>query len=64
MVPSARLEVFEHSGHYPHLTEPARLAAVLADWLATTEPAVHDPEVLTARLRAPVGKPVTAVTDD
>lgn len=63
LVPSARLEVFERSGHFPHLTEPARLAALLADWLGSTEPAVLDPETLTARLREPVGKPVSAVTD-
>ena len=35
-VDGARLEVFEQSGHFPHLTEPHRLAALLADWLATT----------------------------
>ena len=35
-VDGARLEVFERSGHFPHLTEPHRLARVLADWLATT----------------------------
>ncbi len=51
-VPSARLEVFERSGHFPHLTEPERLAAVLADWVATTEPAALDPATLTSRLRA------------
>ena len=35
-VDGARLEVFERSGHFPHLTEPSRLARLLADWLATT----------------------------
>lgn len=35
-VPGTRLEVFERSGHFPHLTEPHRLARLLADWLATT----------------------------
>ena len=35
-VPGSRLEVFEQSGHFPHLTEPHRLARLLADWLATT----------------------------
>ena len=58
-VPTARLEVFERSGHFPHLTEPDRLADVVADWVATTEPAVLDPSRLTERLREPVGKPVT-----
>jgi len=50
-VPTARLEVFERSGHFPHLTEPDRLAAVLADWLATTQPAHLDPASLAGRLR-------------
>ena len=39
-VPGARLEVFEQSGHFPHLTEPRRLADLLAAWLASTAPAV------------------------
>jgi pimeloyl-ACP methyl ester carboxylesterase len=51
-VPAARLEVFERSGHFPHLTEPDRLAGVLADWVATTEPVELDPGSLTGRLRA------------
>ena len=37
-VEGARLEVFERSGHFPHVTEPHRLARLLADWLATTPP--------------------------
>ena len=53
-LPDARLEVFERSGHFPHLTEPERLAAVLADWLVTTEPARLDGASLTERLRHPV----------
>ena len=35
-IPSCRLEVFAQSGHFPHLTEPARLAELLAQWLANT----------------------------
>ena len=51
-VPGTTLEVFERSGHFPHLTEPARLAEVLAGWVRDT-PAVHvDPAGLTDRLRA------------
>ncbi len=53
-LPDARLEVFERSGHFPHLTEPDRLGAVLADWMATTEPARLDPTTLTERLRDPL----------
>ncbi len=53
-VPTARLEIFQQSGHFPHLTEPKRLAALLHDWIASTEPAVLDANSLTARLRQPV----------
>jgi pimeloyl-ACP methyl ester carboxylesterase len=54
-VPTARLEVFAQSGHFPHLTEPARLSGLLREWVATTEPAVLDAHSLTARLRDPAG---------
>lgn len=50
--PGARLEVFERSGHFPHLTEPRRLAELLADWVATTTPGELDAQVLAHRLRA------------
>jgi pimeloyl-ACP methyl ester carboxylesterase len=52
-VPSARLEVFALSGHFPHLTEPQRLARVLADFVAQTDAAAIDPTTLTERLRQP-----------
>ncbi len=42
-VDGARFEVFERSGHFPHVTEPQRLARLLAEWLATT-PASRGPE--------------------
>ena len=51
-VPECRFELFETSGHFPHLSEPDRLARVLADWTATTDAAHLDPSTLTARLRA------------
>jgi pimeloyl-ACP methyl ester carboxylesterase len=37
-VPGTRLEVFEQSGHFPHLTEPDRLARLLAGWLRRPRP--------------------------
>jgi pimeloyl-ACP methyl ester carboxylesterase len=52
-VPAARLQVFARSGHFPHLSEPQRLAAVLAEFVAQTEPALLDPSTLTERLRQP-----------
>ena len=56
-VPGTRLEVFEQSGHFPHLTEPARLATALADWLERTEPVQLDPSDLARRLREPHAAP-------
>ncbi|MCW2598651.1 MAG: alpha/beta hydrolase fold protein [Frankiales bacterium] len=53
-VPAARVEVFARSGHFPHLTEPLRLAGLLQDWLETTEPAHLDANSLTLRLHRPV----------
>jgi pimeloyl-ACP methyl ester carboxylesterase len=53
-VPTARLEVFVRSGHFPHLSEPQRLAAVLADFVAHTDAADLDPTTLTQRLRQPL----------
>jgi pimeloyl-ACP methyl ester carboxylesterase len=52
--PTARLEVFARSGHFPHLTEPQRLAGVLASFVAETAAAVLDPSTLTERIRAAV----------
>lgn len=53
-VPGTTLEVFEQSGHFPHLTEPRRLADVLARWVETTPAVEMDPAMLTERLRQPV----------
>ncbi len=41
-VPSARVEVFDGAGHWPHLDEPERFCDVLLDFIQTTEPAAHD----------------------
>jgi pimeloyl-ACP methyl ester carboxylesterase len=42
LVPTARVEVFEGAGHFPHVDEPARFARVLLDFVTTTEPAHLD----------------------
>ncbi|MCW2723334.1 MAG: alpha/beta hydrolase fold protein [Frankiales bacterium] len=51
-VPEVRLEIFDRSGHFPHLTEPRRLVEVLSRFLTETEPAALDPASLTHRLRS------------
>jgi pimeloyl-ACP methyl ester carboxylesterase len=42
LVPSARVEVFDGAGHWPHLDDPDRFCRTLLDFLATTTPAAHD----------------------
>lgn len=51
-VPHSRLEVFEGSGHFPQLDHPVPFAELLDHFVRTTEPAVHDPETVRARLVA------------
>jgi pimeloyl-ACP methyl ester carboxylesterase len=34
-LPAGHLEVFERSGHYPHLEEPGRFAAVVKAFLSS-----------------------------
>src|SRR4051812_24021698 len=43
-MPGSRLEIFEDAGHFPFNDDPIRFARVLRDFVATTEPAVHDEE--------------------
>jgi pimeloyl-ACP methyl ester carboxylesterase len=38
-IPGSRLEIFEGVGHYPHCEAPERFVEVLADFIASTEPA-------------------------
>lgn len=42
LVPTARVEVFEGAGHWPHLDDPDRFSAVLREFLASTPAAAHD----------------------
>ncbi|WP_409331764.1 alpha/beta fold hydrolase [Trujillonella humicola] len=42
LVPSARVEVFEGAGHWPHIDDPQRFCRVLAAFLRDTVPAAHD----------------------
>jgi pimeloyl-ACP methyl ester carboxylesterase len=38
-MPGSELEVFEKSGHFPHLDQPVRFARALIDFIDSTEPA-------------------------
>ncbi len=37
-IPHSRLEVFDGRGHFPHVEDPDRLVAAIADFVATSEP--------------------------
>jgi pimeloyl-ACP methyl ester carboxylesterase len=43
-IPGSRWETLPRAAHFPHLEDPAGLAAVLQDWMETTEPALIDDE--------------------
>jgi len=44
MLPGSRLEIFEGAGHFVHVEQPLKFAAVLADFVASTTPARRDVE--------------------
>jgi pimeloyl-ACP methyl ester carboxylesterase len=41
-MPGSRLALFDGAGHFPHREDPTRFAAVLHEFISTTEPAVYD----------------------
>jgi pimeloyl-ACP methyl ester carboxylesterase len=55
VIPSSRIELFPGAGHYPHLDDPERFAAVLLDFIRTTRPQPVDAARLRNCLRAGPG---------
>jgi pimeloyl-ACP methyl ester carboxylesterase len=51
LMPHSRLEVFPNAGHFPFNDEPERFAAVVSDFVATTEPAALNDEAIENLLR-------------
>jgi pimeloyl-ACP methyl ester carboxylesterase len=51
-MPGSRLEIFPNAGHFPFQDDPERFAAVLADFIAGTEPARIDDDRTRALLNA------------
>ncbi len=49
-MPGSRLEIFEASGHFPHMDEPERFVGVLRSFLRETAAARLDPSSLRATL--------------
>lgn len=50
MIPGSVLEVFERSGHFPHMDEPTRFVRLLLDFLDSTEPVPIDRAQLRDRI--------------
>ena len=46
LMPGSRLEVFPGAGHFPFNDDPERFVAVLADFIATTQPARFDDDLV------------------
>ncbi|MCW2983549.1 MAG: alpha/beta fold hydrolase [Conexibacter sp.] len=46
LMPNSRFEVFEGAGHFPFNDDPERFVALLHDFIATTEPAVFDDDLI------------------
>jgi pimeloyl-ACP methyl ester carboxylesterase len=57
-MPASRLSVYEGAGHFPHHADPERFVAEVVDFVATTEPHVHDLAARHALLRR--GRPPLA----
>ncbi len=57
-MPSAQLEIFARSGHFPHHTEPARFTDKITEFVDSTEPGQHSPADWRGRLRK--GSPLDA----
>ncbi len=51
VIPGARIEMIDGAGHFPHEQSPERFAAILADFIASTDPSVHDPKRWRSLLR-------------
>ncbi|HWI73887.1 MAG TPA: alpha/beta fold hydrolase [Baekduia sp.] len=46
LMPHSRFEVFEEAGHFPFNDDPERFVALLHDFIATTDPAAFDDDLV------------------
>ena len=51
-IAGSRLEIIEGAGHFPHVDDPVRVAGLISDFVATTEPASAGRTELVGRLAA------------
>jgi pimeloyl-ACP methyl ester carboxylesterase len=59
---TSRLEIFEHSGHFPHHTDPGRFVALIEEFMASTSPARFTEDEWRRMLQT--GRSVTAADRD
>ncbi len=57
-MPGSRLEIFEGSGHFPHMQDPVRFIELMREFIADNEPSDLDAETLRERIRT--GRPLAA----
>ncbi|WP_019969314.1 alpha/beta fold hydrolase [Mycobacterium sp. 141] len=55
-MPGSRLEIFEGSGHFPFHDDPDRFVETVERFIDSTEPAVHDQEILRNLLRTGISE--------
>ncbi len=63
-MPTARLEIFDEAGHFPHHTDPERFIASVVDFVDSTEAATHLPAARRAMLRSAGAAGVAHDSDD
>ena len=51
-MPGSQLEIFEGSGHFPFRDDPDRFCELVEKFIASTEPAVYDQDLLRNLLRS------------
>lgn len=55
LVPAARIEILDDSGHFPHRDHPVEFVRIVGDFVATTRPSSYDRERLRELLRTGPG---------
>ena len=63
-MPGSRLLMYDGAGHFPHHSDPERFVSDLEEFIATTQPAEHDPDGWRELLRRGGGPSVVLADDE